>query len=641
MAIQICLAQDFDVEKLLDSEELDEDQTLLIEYLELLNQSPLNVNTASAKELSTLPWISPIVAVRIIQYRHQYGVFKRLEDIQNVRGVKPVYDKISPFLTTGKQKVSPQVHAHGRHRLLSRFENSKAFQENLYAGSKEKMYNRIKCDVGEFLHAGVLMEKDSGEKKWNDLSLGHLVLNPGYSTTIIVGDFAAEFGQGLGLSGPYNMFKGGDPVAPAKQRSRGLTPYLSTVENYAFRGIAVSAHFTRLDFHAFTSRQKRDARLVDGAVQSMPETGLHRTDAECAARDKLLEQVSGFVVEAHVGKVGHIGGLWQRAVYDQTFPKGEAADYYDFYGDNNQVVGLNFDLSFGSLNTFGELTQSTSGGRAVLAGAWYDLAPIELVAVGRRYDIDFHNRFALGFGERPDTRNENGFYFGIRYRLNSQTTLCYYVDQWKSPWLHTFVPMPSSGFDLLFSIDYKASSFLLLSSQIRYEQKDAGSSSEDQFGNPVRIVERPQRSKIRFQVDYDPHRKIRFRSRLELNSFDKNGRLLSGPEKIGTLMYQDFRWQPHASFSVHTRWTLFDAPSYDVRFYQFENDLPGLMRLKMLSGRGKRWYVLCTVKINKRCKASLKYENLYVDDKKTIGSGNDMLFSPFENIVSFQLDWQF
>ena len=47
----------------------------------------ININTASANELETLPGIGKIFAERIIEHRQRYGPFRKAEHLIIVRGI--------------------------------------------------------------------------------------------------------------------------------------------------------------------------------------------------------------------------------------------------------------------------------------------------------------------------------------------------------------------------------------------------------------------------------------------------------------------------------------------------------------------------------------------------------------------------
>ena len=66
----------------------------------LLRKAGININTASEKELDSLPGVGPATAKRIIEYRQEKGQFASIEDIKKVKGIgdgtfKKFKDKIT------------------------------------------------------------------------------------------------------------------------------------------------------------------------------------------------------------------------------------------------------------------------------------------------------------------------------------------------------------------------------------------------------------------------------------------------------------------------------------------------------------------------------------------------------------------
>jgi competence protein ComEA len=60
----------------------------------------VNINTATAEELDTLPGIGPAIAQRIIDYRTASGPFQSIEDIKNVRGIgDATFEKLKDKIT--------------------------------------------------------------------------------------------------------------------------------------------------------------------------------------------------------------------------------------------------------------------------------------------------------------------------------------------------------------------------------------------------------------------------------------------------------------------------------------------------------------------------------------------------------------
>ena len=59
---------------------------VLVTAQTLPQPAPVNLNTATAAQLETLPGIGPGLANRIIEHRRKHGPFKRLQDLIIVRG---------------------------------------------------------------------------------------------------------------------------------------------------------------------------------------------------------------------------------------------------------------------------------------------------------------------------------------------------------------------------------------------------------------------------------------------------------------------------------------------------------------------------------------------------------------------------
>lgn len=62
----------------------------------------VNINSASAQQLSALPGVGEKLAARIVEYRQKSGGFKSVQELMNVKGVgEKNFARLQPHLTTG------------------------------------------------------------------------------------------------------------------------------------------------------------------------------------------------------------------------------------------------------------------------------------------------------------------------------------------------------------------------------------------------------------------------------------------------------------------------------------------------------------------------------------------------------------
>ena len=60
----------------------------------------IDLNTATAMELETLPRVGPRTAERILEYRREHGGFERIEDLMDVRGIgERTFLRLKPLVT--------------------------------------------------------------------------------------------------------------------------------------------------------------------------------------------------------------------------------------------------------------------------------------------------------------------------------------------------------------------------------------------------------------------------------------------------------------------------------------------------------------------------------------------------------------
>lgn len=63
----------------------------------------INVNTATAEQLTQLPGVGERLAARIVEHREKEGPFKSAQELMNVKGIgERNFQKLQPYLSVGE-----------------------------------------------------------------------------------------------------------------------------------------------------------------------------------------------------------------------------------------------------------------------------------------------------------------------------------------------------------------------------------------------------------------------------------------------------------------------------------------------------------------------------------------------------------
>lgn len=637
----------------------DAEETQLNEIIEDLIQNPIEINEATINDLTRIPFIDQSLAQNIIKYRTSYGFIYTLTEIKSVEGMtEELFDRIAPFLYVDRTKfanfsiqneipereyqpiIRKTYNFNFRQRYYQTFPRRNGYETGAYYNSPFKLYNRLTADYSKKYYVSFLTEKDAGEKSFYDFVSGSLFIKDFLIfKKFVVGDYALEFGQGVAMWRQIGFAKGADAVYPIKKKASGIEQYKSTDENQFFRGIAFSTQLKNFEFTFFYSGNTFDARIdtINNIITSTPLDGYHRNTNELARKNSESEKLFG----SHIS-YNFLSNQIGFTFYQSKFSKPISPNSYfkNFEGTFN-YISTDFNFFYERLNLFGEISKDKNNNFATLVGLQSSISRnLSFVTLYRNYPAKYINIHGYGFGERNGpTNNETGFYLGIKH-LNRFGTFNIYFDQFKFFYPLGYDKTLTSGKEILFAYESPLISKTKYLIRYKNENKEINSKSVDEFNRTKRVTNTRHQQNFRLEIQkyFGPSNINRVAFRIEyVNVYYKS--ILNSED--GLLAFGDLNLRLLKNLKLQWRVTYFQTKSYDSRIYQFENDVLGVFSTSALYGRGIRWYALVNYKIFNFLNLSLKYAELYRDDMKKLGSGNDEIPTNLSNSLTFQLDVKF
>ncbi|GAA4372848.1 helix-hairpin-helix domain-containing protein [Hymenobacter koreensis] len=644
----------------------------LLQYL----QTPLNLNTASREELSSLLLLSEPQITALLEHRQQNGPLLSLYELQSIRGfdLRTAY-RMAAFVNVGDQNTNAargplwrRILQEENNALFIRYERvleerpgyapsdttSTGRPASRYLGSPDKVLVRFRTSHARDFSVGFAAEKDAGEQfTWDqktrrygfDYYAGHIALfERGRLKSVILGDYQLQFGQGLLLSSGLQVGKGAETITTLRRSNLGIRPYNSVLESTFFRGAAATvAVAPSLRLTGFASVKRVDASLQSGVADTLREfdefasglliSGFHRTENELANRKNVREVITGGNVTFAPG--GGRFNLGLTAVNTQLSTPLERSlepyNRYEFRGNHNLAISAHYSYGWRNLSLFGETGRSSSGGIGTVNGLLASLGPdVDASVLHRSYARNFHTLYGNALAENTRNINENGLYFGLKVRPIARWELSAYYDQFSFPWLKYQVGGPSRGYDWLVRVTYAPTKTSLLYAQFRTREKEY---DDDQLVRPAPMPVPTVRRSLLFYYDTNPTQTLSLRTRVQGTLYREN----EGPTTSGFLLAQDVTVHPMQRLRLTGRYALFDTDDFDTRQYAFEQDVLYAFSVPGLSGRGTRMYALAEVKLNRRLTLWLRYAVTRYRDQRTVGSGLEEIQGPQRSDVKAQL----
>jgi hypothetical protein len=269
------------------------------------------------------------------------------------------------------------------------------------------------------------------------------------------------------------------------------------------------------------------------------------------------------------------------------------------------------------------------GGYAGSAGILTSLSPkLDLSLLYRKYDRDFYAFYTSGFAESTNTQNENGIYWGWKYNFNRKYNISGYVDIFKFPWLRFRSYAPSTGYEWLFRLAYEPSRKVKIFLQVREESKSRNVDIDTVNQYTLAIG---RKNNYWVNVDYSPHKMLRFKSRAQRSSYSINEKTT-----LGFALMQDMILDV-GKLKITLRYALFETEDYDNRQYAYENDVWLAYTLPAYYGSGVRKMVMIEYKMNKHFSFWIRYAHIRYRNQTFIGTSIDRIEGDNKNDVKAQL----
>ena len=658
----------------LESENLD--FTTLFEDLNYLYDHPLNINRAERDDMRGLMILSEFQIEALIQHREYAGRFISTYELQGVQGFDlNTIRALLPFVKVGglgddRTFTWQAIKKEGTHeafvryqRVIEEMEGYSAIEDSVlaenpnrrYSGSPERVLARYRFRYLNNLSVGVTMEKDAGEQFFGptqqrgfDFYSGHLYVgNRGIIKQAIIGDYQAQFGQGLVFWSGLAFGKSAD-IASVKRNAREITPYTSADENNFMRGAATTIEVGQVDVTTFFSCKNVDANITSvdtlndqdqlvSEFSSFQLNGIHGTPNQLADKNAVSELNTGGHVRYNTDmfQIG-ITGVYTK--YGGTFaPSRQLYRSFEPVSSEFFIAGFEYQFIYKNILAYGESSLRLDGGTASLNGAIISLdQSLDLSILHRNYSESYNSPRSNAVSESSRNTNESGLYMGFAAKLSKAWKFTGYYDMFSFSWLRFRTDAPSNGNELLTQLEYRPSKRFKAYARYRFENKQENFSDDESATSAIGILSR-QWYRVNWQ--FEVSKTLSLRSRVELVNVQE----ANGEKEKGWMVYQDFVWKPSwpAKYELKLRYAMFDTESYTSRIYAYENDVLYSFSVPAYYYRGSRAYIILKYDISRWSDLTVRLAQTYFANRDENGSGLNTIDRPTRTELKVQWHMKF
>jgi hypothetical protein len=614
-------------EELAAEESAPEAAPLFTEWLQELADNPVNVNSGDESELSRLFFISDFQIKALEDYLRSSGKIVSTFEIANIPGFdKETAELMIPFITLESKITAFTDSSTFRNFFLSNLSIKSSDNDPYAPGSPVKLLTKYKFTSGN-ISGGVTAEKDQGERfmsgnpQMPDFLSAYLSISgKRFIRSIVIGDYAARFGQGTNIN--TGIRSGMSLTVPGIISGKDeIKPYTSSDENNYFRGIAAQFQKNSFGLSLFYSVNKIDATLnstdslSSDYIDTFYSSGLHNSSTSMLKKDVVNETAIGGNLSYSFSNL-KIGLIWtdNRFSLPVIVTGDNPYKIFDFNGEKNQVSTIYYSGLIRRMIFAGEFSADNRGKFALAKRITIRPADRLMINILFRYYEPGYTAFhGNGPGSSSSGENLKGLLGSFTFEAARYLFISAGCDLQYFQWMKYRSSAPSMARREEVKIKYIPSENLTaeFSFYERYSMLNGPESS-----GIAKLEETISRA-IKCTVKYSPFEGLTVGSRVDYKVVDPSG-------SKGMFLLQDFNYRfKSIPVTMWFRHCIFSTDDWDSRLYTWENDLLYSFSIPALSGEGSRSYLIAGWKIWNDAELRIKYGITTLSENREVLKNTD------------------
>lgn len=630
--------------------------TFLIEELNGIHLSGININQTSREELERLNFLNATQIEDIVAYIYFNNEMKTLGELQLIPSLDyQTRSLLKHFLYTGVREENfsidlKNIAQYGRQEIILRsdipfytrsgyknrsVEELNKYPNRSYLGGPLAHSIRYSFNYKNRVLFGLLAENDAGEPFFKSGNRGYDYYSPYFFLSdikflkcLVVGKFRVGFGRGLVINSGFNLGKS-FLLSNMDRGLSGIKPHSSLSEYGYFKGLGATIKAGKIEISTLCSRNSIDATLSGNRIKSIKKDGYHRTPLEYSKKGNTKESVVALhVARSHNGI--HIGSTAQYVLFDRYLAPG-AANYqrYNPVGYKFFSASIDYAIFRSQISFSGEVALSDGGGFATINSMSKKIGhSSKLLLLHRLYSSKYHSFHSSSFAEGA-INNEVGIYTGLSGKKN-RWDYDTYIDLFYFPFMRYSASAPSNGLEARVQLARLLNRAQLFTIGYKFKAKQSNTPIDSHLAykkhHRFRITlknELTDNIKIQSQIHYVGYQFY--------NNSIKNGFAIS--ESVDYISVK--------SISLNFSTSIFFTDSYDSSISIYEKGPLYAFNYQTLSGRGQRLSLLLRYNMTKNFLLMIKMASMYYYDRQTIGSSEQTIESNHKEDLYIQIKYKF